>query len=232
MQRTCLRDPIPEIFQASKMLDRAVTAHFEGHTSEVEALLNASNMPAIREWTESLWGKNSPYVVVSRKNASPVTQTVDRLPPASRMPLAAIRSRLLRRDGFHCRFCGIPIIRAEVRRLFAKRYPLLPIWGKTNSSQHAAFQAMWVQYDHIHAHSGGGQTDLANLVITCAPCNFGRMEHSCESVGLQDPRERTPVPSTWDGLERFLPAGQRMPKKMASEGLTERMTGEPIIGAS
>lgn len=186
-------------------------------------------MPVIREWTESIWGKNSPYVMISRSSGSQLARAKNSLRAAARMPDMAMRSRLLRRDGFHCRFCGIPVIRSEVRKLFVKRYPALNLWGSSNSSQHAAFQSMWAQYDHLDSHSSGGSNDIDNLVITCAPCNYGRMEHSCASVGLQDPRERIPVRSVWDGLERFLPAGQQMPKMMASEGLIDRMSGDPII---
>jgi hypothetical protein len=44
---------------------------------------------------------------------------------------------------------------------------------------------------------------LENIVITCGPCNFGRVHYSLEEVGLIDPRTREPVRSKWDGLERF-----------------------------
>jgi hypothetical protein len=75
-------------------------------------------------------------------------------------------------------------------------------WGRTNGEQHAAFQCMWLQYDHIVPHKRGGATDLENLVVTCAPCNFGRMNRTLEEVGLEDPRAFPVVPTTWDGLER------------------------------
>jgi predicted restriction endonuclease len=84
-----------------------------------------------------------------------------------------------------------------------KAYPQELPWGKANIDQHAAFQAMWAQYDHIRPHSHGGTSDLDNIVVTCAPCNFGRMSFSLEEVGLADPRAREPVTTAWDGLERF-----------------------------
>lgn len=85
-------------------------------------------------------------------------------------------------------------------------YPDAVPWGRKNSEQHAAFQAMWMQYDHVLPHAKGGTNDLSNVVISCAPCNFGRMEFTLEEVGVEDPRLREPVRSTWDGLERFLKA--------------------------
>jgi 5-methylcytosine-specific restriction endonuclease McrA len=62
---------------------------------------------------------------------------------------------------------------------------------------------MWAQYDHILPHSRGGTSELSNMVVTCAPCNFGRMEFTLAEVGLADPRDRAPIRSSWDGLERF-----------------------------
>ena len=120
-----------------------------------------------------------------------------------RMPTSEDRRILHQRDGYHCRFCGIPLIRREIRQRFCKLYPRVPIWGKKNIDQHAAFQAMWAQYDHVVPHAYGGGNDLANLVVTCAPCNFGRMELTLEEANLLDPRAREPVRSSWDGLERL-----------------------------
>jgi hypothetical protein len=120
-----------------------------------------------------------------------------------RMPSADLKRRLHQRDGYHCRFCGIPVIRKEVRQRFVLSYPLLPIWGNTIAQQHAAFQAMWAQYDHIVPHARGGTNDIDNMVITCAPCNYGRMSYTLDEVNLVDPRSRDLFQSMWDGLERF-----------------------------
>jgi 5-methylcytosine-specific restriction endonuclease McrA len=75
--------------------------------------------------------------------------------------------------------------------------------------QHAAFQCMRLQFDHVLPYSRGGESSLGNLVITCASCNFGRMEWTLEEVGLMDPRI-APAPPSWDlaakwnGLEDFV----------------------------
>jgi 5-methylcytosine-specific restriction endonuclease McrA len=63
---------------------------------------------------------------------------------------------------------------------------------------------MWVQYDHLIAHSRGGDHDLTNMVVTCAPCNYGRMQYTLEEAYLFNPLEREPRQGTWDGLERML----------------------------
>ena len=198
--RNCLRDPIPEILTAARCLDDAVSAHLVGNRDLADALIRRADIPEIREWTESLWGKNSPYVKVRPSGVAALNMAAS---DTLRMPTAANKTQLLQRDGYHCRFCGIPVIRAEVRKRIRAAYPQALSWGKRNTECHAAFQAMWVQYDHVVPFKRGGGNELDNLVITCAPCNFGRMEHMIEEVGLCDPRAREPVRSAWDGLERF-----------------------------
>ena len=119
------------------------------------------------------------------------------------MTVGEIKNALHERDGFHCRFCGIPLIRKEIRERIKKAYPEALPWGSKNIDQHAAFQAMWLQYDHLLPHARGGDNNLDNIVITCAPCNFGRMNWTLEEVGLIDPRTRQPARSVWTGLSEF-----------------------------
>src|SRR2546427_13299032 len=61
LMRNCLRNPIPEINFVARLLDVAVERHLRGDRLEVCRLLNQSNMPEVRDWTESLWGKRSLY---------------------------------------------------------------------------------------------------------------------------------------------------------------------------
>lgn len=202
-QRTCLREPIAEIATAAHCLEAAVQAHLQSQPQTAAALIRQADMPAIREWTESLWGSRSPYV-----QYRPIANAPPSLPKDQRvklrMPSAAEKRQLHLRDGFHCRFCGIPLVRKEVRDRIRKAYPDALSWGSTNSTQHAAFQAMWLQYDHLLPHARGGGNELDNLVLTCAPCNFARMNWTLEEVGLSDPRSRPPVQSSWTGLEAFI----------------------------
>lgn len=144
-------------------------------------------------------GRRSPYVQYIPGSVTAAAKSTEK----ARMPPPAIILQLLKRDGFYCRFCGIPVIRAEVRKRIGRAYPQLRLWGRKNIEQHAAFQTMWVQYDHLLPYFKGGSNDIDNLIVTCAPCNFGRMQYTLEEVALIDPRSRDPVRSAWDGLERF-----------------------------
>lgn len=194
----CFRDPIPEIAEAARHLDAAVSAHLAGDAQTAGQLIRIADIPSIRDWTESILGRKSPYV---RFLGAPKPGVVARCP--QRMPTALEKRQLHQRDGYHCRFCGIPVIRSETRARIMRAYPGDLGWGKRNRERHAAFFAMWVQYDHLVPHAKGGTNSLENIVVTCAACNYGRGGYTLAEVGLGNPLERAAVQSNWDGLERF-----------------------------
>lgn len=200
--RTCLRDPIPEIFEAARHLEAAVSAHLTGNRALADELIRLADIPAITEWTESLWGSGGPW-----SRPLPVGNRVPYIPKEQRMKLRmpgrAATATLIARDGFHCRFCGIPVVRAEIRMLMRTAYPEAVRWGSRNADQHAGFQALWLTYDHLLPHARGGSSELENMLVACQPCNCGRSNLTLDEVGLADPRLREPIRSEWDGLERF-----------------------------
>lgn len=199
----CLRKPIPEIAQAALLLQQAVDAHLVGFADEAARLIASTNTEIVRKWVESLWGQGSPYVVVRAiPDAPPTLSRIARVP--IRMPTAAEQARLVAEQGRRCRFCGVPLIRVQVRRRLHALYPGALPWGRKNTEQHAAFQAMWLQYDHILPHARGGTNDFDNLIIACAPCNYARMNYTLAEVGLNDPSKVPRVQLEWDGLERVL----------------------------
>ena len=196
--KRCFREPISEIFDAARYLDAAVSAHLAGQSEIAAKLFFLANDSKIWQWTDSIWGKKSPYITVTKQ-----ARVIKGEKVVARMPTSAQKTALHARDGFHCRFCGLPVIRPEIRRVIQALYPNEVQWGKSNISQHAAFQCMWAQYDHVVPHSHGGTNDLENLVVTCAACNFGKMQYTLEELGLIDPRLFAPIQSQWDGLERI-----------------------------
>lgn len=200
--RRCLRYPVPEIAEAARLLDLAVAAHLAGEAGDAGTLFRQADLPAIRSWTESLWGPGGPWSTPITALTAPPTLP-RHLRVRARMPNAAERRSLHERDGLHCRFCGIPLVRKEVRARISRVYPEAVPWGRTNASQHAALQAMMLQYDHLLPHARGGGNELENVVITCAPCNYGRWNRTLDEVGLDNPLNYAPVQSAWDGLERF-----------------------------
>lgn len=192
------RDPIPELFDVARLLDAAVSAHMMDAPELAEHLLKLADMEEARKYTESIWGAKSPYVKLNpSQDAPPSIAGESRI--KQRMPDKAARAQLEARDGYHCRFCRVPVIPAEVRTRLKSLYPNAVKWGRRNIEQHAGMQALWLQYDHVVPHARGGTNDLSNVVITCAPCNYGKDSHCVEVLGLCDPREREPLSSHWDG---------------------------------
>ena len=206
--RRCLREPVDAIAEAAALLEAGVDAHLAGDRTAAAARFRAADLPEVRAWTESLWGSaranpDQPSYLRIRAvpGAPPHLPKGERL--AERMPTRAEQEALIAHWGHTCAFCGIPVIHARVRERIRKAYPEVPIWGTGNASQHAALQCMWLQFDHVLPHARGGGSEPGNVVITCAPCNYGRWNRTLEEMGLEDPRLRGPEPLDWDGLERF-----------------------------
>lgn len=200
--RACLLEPVLECFQAAELLSSAVNAHLAGQRERASRLIDAADMPEVRRFTESMWGAGAEkrHGFIAVPSAPPYMRVEDR--PRPRMPTQETRQKALRRDGYHCRFCGLPVITSSIRQMLCRSYPEVLGWGPTNVSQHAAFQCLWLQYDHILPNSRGGTSDFENVVITCAPCNFGRMQTTLEEARLVNPLSR-PTPHKWDGFDSW-----------------------------
>lgn len=199
VMRQCLSEPIAQLKDAARFLDAAVSAHLQHKQALAEELFRLADMPEIRKWTKSIWANSE--VHVRMRLAEPTL--AKELRAKERMPSSAKKALVHQRDGYHCRFCGMPVVRSQTRKLIHEAYPTAVGWGDKETLQHAAFQAMWAQYDHVLPHARGGTNDLDNLVLTCAPCNFGRAGYTLQEVAVSDPTMRLPVKSQWDGLERF-----------------------------
>lgn len=214
--KDCFRKPIPEIFEAASRLATAVSAHLAGNAIAAAEALRAADMPIIGEWLDSIWLGPwlAPYRAIRKISGLPsVLPKADRFLPRDATP--GMKRALVARDGHHCRLCGIPLVRAEVRKKLTQLYPDAARWtGVKANEQHRGLQVMWLQYDHVVVHSRGGETSLKNLVVTCPGCNFGRDRFALEEVGLRDPRTHIRRPSwpgwgNWMGLEQILPENKQ-----------------------
>lgn len=214
--KDCFREPIPQVFEAADLLTFAVTAHLRGYFKAAEEAIRAADIPLLGEWLDSVWlgPWKPPYrEIVKVADLPPVLPKAERFHPRDASP--AMKRSLVARDGQHCRLCGIPLVRAEVRKKLTLLYPEAARWtGIRATEQHRGLQVMWLQYDHVMVHSRGGETTMDNMVVTCSGCNFGRDRFTMDEVRLRDPRLHVRTPSwdgwrNWRGLEQILPERDR-----------------------
>jgi 5-methylcytosine-specific restriction endonuclease McrA len=199
--RLSIREPIPEIFEAYYLLSAAADAHLHGQFAAAETLFARANITAVYDWAWTDWRNPRLNIRVSK----PENDT-SKVPSSERdKDLGVAQKRaLVARDGHCCRYCGIPVIDADVRKLVHKWYAEAVPWRTgAPEKQHSAFSCMWLQYDHIVPLSHGGHSNEDNVVVSCALCNFGKQEFTLRQLDIADPRLRPPVPTRWDGLERL-----------------------------
>jgi len=202
--RQCLLNPITEIEVAADLLQSALAFHLNKQYQLAEKCIRDADMPIISSWTEAIWGKIDPDIHRTWEihDAPPLLPKENRI--KARMPSNREKLQIIERDGYNCRFCKIPVIPKAVRVAMGIEYPDAARWGTKNAEQHAALQAMWLQFDHVLPHSRGGNNQVDNIIITCAPCNFGRMDWTLDELGLKDPRKNPCFQKTgWDGLVGF-----------------------------
>lgn len=230
-QRRCFREPIQEIFDVARLLDQAVTAHLAGDHRDAARLIAEADIQAVRDWTDSIWAKEDPNIHRRRPEGKAFPRVCKCKRDLDNKPSNKQKQALVNRDGYHCLFCGIPLIRAEIRDAIRKHYRNELKWGRRKLSQHAGFQCLLMQFDHVIPHSRGGPTDLDNLIVTCNACNYGRSDSMLEEVELIDPRGRCGAKATWDGyatwdgLKRFrscyAAAGSRIYRNSIECGLSK-----------
>lgn len=221
-ERDCFAAPIPEIFEAAMLLDAAVEAHLNGDHRHASSCLRAADIPVIGEWLDSIWlgGATSIHAIRKVNGLPPVVPKPERHHP--RDAPTAMKRALVARDGHHCRFCCMPLVRPEIRKELTRLYPQDARWtSRKEQDQHRGLQVLWLQYDHVVVHSRGGETSMSNIVVTCAACNFGRDRFMLAEVGFRDPRTHVRLPTWsnrvgWDGLERLLPEAKRFRQDPAS----------------
>jgi 5-methylcytosine-specific restriction endonuclease McrA len=200
--RLCFVPLTPEIVLAGRLLDAAADAFRIGRTSLAGRLIADADFPEITVFMKNIVGKMS-YEVHRRTALAPSLAPALRTP--DRMPSSATEMEVFRRDGWHCRFCGIQVVATDARKVLCHAFPDETHWASSSFERcHSALRAMTASLDHVVPHSRGGTNQVDNLVTACYSCQFGRGNFTLAEVELADPRERPPVVTTWDGLLRVL----------------------------
>ena len=198
-----IKEPIPQIFQSWDFLNHAVDAHLAGERQRANAFFKNADMRPVWEWLNPGWARPDLNVVVH--NPPGDTQEVSKdLRDPDRNIAPSIRAAVLQRDGYRCRYCGIPVVHADIRKLARRLYPDAVPWDQFDPKmQHAGFACLWLQFDHVVPHSHGGRSSSDNVVVSCALCNYGKDKYTLCQLDVADPRQTPPVSTTWNGLERF-----------------------------
>lgn len=198
-----IKEPIPQIFQTWDFLNQAVDAHLTGDTLRAEMLFKKAEMREVWEWLNPGWTRPDLNVVIPAPDGD--THNVSKnLRDPDRHIVPATSAAVLQRDGYRCRYCGIPLIHADIRKLAHRLYPDAVPWEPYDvKKQHSGFACLWLQFDHVVPHCHGGRSSPDNVVASCALCNFGKDKYTLRQLNLADPFLTPPTPSTWDGLERL-----------------------------
>jgi 5-methylcytosine-specific restriction endonuclease McrA len=102
--------------------------------------------------------------------------------------------QIYRRDYFHCRYCGSKVAPRSFFTRFSKmigdEYFHL---GRSNKDIPGIYLLSVATLDHVTPHRLGGRTDEENLVTSCWPCNYGKMEFTVDQLGMDDPRLTPPI---------------------------------------
>ena len=222
--RRSIKTPITQIFQAAELMSLFADAHLAGQIVEAERFLQAANNPDVWNWTNPHWDK----VHLNPRYKDPLPGDTIQVAKDQRDPRTNLSPNqwrnLIERDGFHCRYCGIPVIHDAVRKWLTlegkkgaakgkRPYEAAVPWNTYKpDQQHAALQCLWIQADHVVPLCHGGRNDLSNLVISCALCNFGKWNWTLRQLDILDPRDFPPLspperrPTGWDGLSRLVRA--------------------------
>ena len=204
--RDCFLPPPGETSEVLRLFDAAADAVVEQDLALADQLVACADMPSLLAHADRLWGKLDPGIHKLAFNPAYKLRVRQPFPKSERdnpQPSTMVKRTVFERDGWHCRYCGIPVIaEAPFKVLRALRLPSFR-WGDSNASLHLGAVLLWGVLDHVMTHSGGGSTVPANLITSCWLCNGAKWNATLEEAELNDPWFRSPVKDKWDGLTRL-----------------------------
>ena len=183
----CLIETPPEIREDIVRVVEAVEVA-RTNPQRAKSMVRGVNADAMKRWFIDVM-LCSGFWRAERRNFTQVTRTKKLI----RIPIPQKQlEALFDRDGWHCRYCGIPIggNRKHFKK-FAKQIDMPElIQGRNDETRHGVYLMMMASHDHVDPHGRGGTDDLSNLVTACWPCQFGKYKFELFEIGLDDPRLR------------------------------------------
>lgn len=119
---------------------------------------------------------------------------------------AKYEREVFERDSYTCRYCDLRLLSKQVLVAFERAVgtDVFRTAG-TNAQQHGVVHAFKIVADHVVPFKRGGRTHPDNLVSACPACNYGKDAYTVEQMGIEDPFDRLPISSGWDGLTSLVP---------------------------
>ena len=195
--------PPPEWFRTQALIFRdAVHSAADGDKADALRILDTIRSDEMRDWFDEHGQMSGRHRARGLGVARPPLSC--ELDPV-RLPLKCERV-VFERDGYTCRYCGLPVVAKEVLIAFEHVVGVAAFSTRgTNAEQHGVIHAFKLVADHVVPHKLGGKTDIDNLVTACPACNYGKECYTLDQLGLEDPRDRDPKLGDWDGLTAFIP---------------------------
>jgi hypothetical protein len=205
--------PPPIWFEEQLLLFRdAVSKAANGEGMEAIRILQTIRSDEMRTWFIE-HGQMSGYHRAKRLRILAPKRLLDTL---DKVPLAHYERLVFERDSYACRYCGLRLISKPILTAFERviGVPEFRTSAKlSNEEQHGIVHAFKIVADHVVHHKCNGRTHPDNLVTSCPACNYGKYNYTLEQLGLDDPRERSPVGTSWDGLTSFIAGLSRNQKR-------------------
>lgn len=198
--KACLVPPAPWLPEELERFQRLVAQLARGQDDAARAILRDLRNDDLHAWFDE-HGKSKRLrrlrlaAAESPTDASPTTPTLK----ASKKHQRTVYAR----DRYTCRWCGLRVVDERILKIVSQ---ILPAFGydRTAPNRHGFVKAFKPVADHVQPATRGGHNEVSNLVTCCSVCNYGRMERTHAELGLEDPRNRQPADSEWNGLVSYL----------------------------
>lgn len=198
--RNSFLEPVVELDLAAKLLDAAADSLLIGDRKLAASLITLADRSEILRYTLRICSSLSDEVHRRTKLAKPLPKEAR---DPGRMPSKEVQYSIFWRDGWRCRYCGIKVISTAARKVLIGIFPEQTKWVAKEFQRHSSLFAMAASLDHIMPHSRGGKNEISNFVTACYCCQFGRGNFTLEEVQFNNPLQRPPVVTGWDGLTRL-----------------------------
>ena len=206
--RPCILEPSAELRAGAELVRSAVEAAVGGKLIAARELLDALRGEVVNEhWVLGRRVVADAMTVAGVADARRSALPHEPAPPLKRRArdtAETLKRTVFTRDGYHCRYCEIPLIDKRARVWLTNQFPDTFFYRSKVTGEHHPFAAaLTASHDHVVPIQRGGADVAANLVTACRPCQFLKGARTIESLGVADPRARPPL-SGWDGGVRLL----------------------------